>query len=145
MTIFGKWPKLLTMHGLCKMLSLSQKIKFSKTCGKRLYKHVGVFLCKKRLQNAPNIKKMTTFRKWPKLVTMHGLQRLQNAQFGSKIKILKHMWKMTLQAHQSCSVQKKRVQKARKIRKLTPFRKWPKLLTMRGLSVFATCSVWFKN
>ena len=86
-------------YSLCKMLSLGQKFKFSKTCEKRLYKHIRVVLCKKRLQKAPNIRKMTTFRKWPKLVTMHGLKPLQNAQFGSKIEILKTLWKTTLQAH----------------------------------------------
>ena len=32
---------------------------------------------------------MTSFGKWQKLGTMHGLQRLQNIQFGSKIEIKK--------------------------------------------------------
>ena len=32
-----------------------------------------LFCGKKRLEKRPHIRQMTTFRKWPKLVTMHGL------------------------------------------------------------------------
>ena len=55
------------------MLNFSPKLKFKKTCEKRLSKQITVVLCKKRLEKTPNIGKMTTFRKRSKLVTMHGL------------------------------------------------------------------------
>ena len=54
----------------------------------------------------PNIWKMTTFPKWPKLASMHKLQPLQKRHFGSKIKNVKNMRKTTLEAHLSCCVQK---------------------------------------
>ena len=50
---------------------------------------------------------MLSFRKSAKLDTMHGLNPWQNAQFGSKIKIPKNMWKTTLKAHSSFSESKK--------------------------------------
>ena len=36
-------------------------IKLSKTCEKRLYKHIRVALCKKRLQKTDSIRKMRAF------------------------------------------------------------------------------------
>ena len=66
------WSKCMG-YSVCKMLSLGPKLKFEKTSGKRPYKHIRVVLCKKRLEQTPNLQKMTSFRKWPKLVTMHGL------------------------------------------------------------------------
>ena len=114
------------------MGSLGRKLKFAKTCEKRLYNHTTVVLCKKRLQKKANIRKMTVFRKCPKLATMQRLQPTQNGQFGSKIKIHKNMGKATLQSHQSCSVQKTTA-KIVNIRKMTAFRKWPKLATMQRL------------
>ena len=41
-------------YGPCKILSLGQNIKLPKTCKKRLYKHVRLVLCKKRLQKTAN-------------------------------------------------------------------------------------------
>ena len=45
----------------CKILSLGQKIKLPQTCEKRLYKHIRVVLCKKRLQKTAIIRKMRAF------------------------------------------------------------------------------------
>ena len=42
-------------YDLCKVVSLGQKLKMPKTCDKRLYKHIRLVLCKKRLQKAANI------------------------------------------------------------------------------------------
>ena len=47
MTAFRKWPKLATMqrlYSLCKMVSLGRKLKFTKTCEKRLYNHTRLIL-----------------------------------------------------------------------------------------------------
>ena len=63
---------------------------------------------------------------------------MQNAQFGSKIKILKNMLKATLTSHSSCFVQK-RLKKTPNIPKMTCFchNTWA--------IAFAQCSVWVKN
>ena len=43
------------------MVSLAQKLKMPKTCQKRLYQHITVVLCKKRLQKTANIGEMRAF------------------------------------------------------------------------------------
>ena len=50
-----------------------QKIKLPKTCEKRLYKHIRVVLCKRRLEKTANIRKMRALSKWPKMATMQRL------------------------------------------------------------------------
>ena len=55
--IFKKWPQ-CKGHSPCKILTLGQKIKLPKTCEKRLYEHIRVVLCKKRLQKTANTRKM---------------------------------------------------------------------------------------
>ena len=40
---------------------MAQKLKMPKTCDKRLYKHIRLVLCKKRLQKAANIREMRPF------------------------------------------------------------------------------------
>ena len=102
MTTFPKSSKLTTRQRLksfCKIVTLEEKLKFSKTCQKQLQNHIKLVLCKKQLQKKPTIRKMTTFQKSLKLATMQRLQPLQNRHFGSKIKILKNMPKTTLQGH----------------------------------------------
>ena len=50
------------------MVSLRQKIKLVKTCEKRLYKHVTIVLCKRRLEKTASIRITERFRKlekWP--------------------------------------------------------------------------------
>ena len=47
-------------HG-CKILSLGQKLKLPKTCGKRFYKHIKAVLCEKRLEKTAHIRKMRGF------------------------------------------------------------------------------------
>ena len=64
--IFEKWDHLENSQNwpqgkgyrLCKIASLGQKLKMSKTCEKRLYNHIRVVVCKKRLEKTPNIRKM---------------------------------------------------------------------------------------
>ena len=55
------------------MVSLGPKLKFTKTCEKRLYNDTRVVVCKKRMQQKANIRKMTAFRKWPKYAKMQRL------------------------------------------------------------------------
>ena len=54
---FENWQKGPQCKGysFCKMVSLGPKLKMPKTCDKRLYKHIRLVLCKKRLQKAANI------------------------------------------------------------------------------------------
>ena len=75
MTVFRKWPNWPLSKGFspCKMVSLGPKLKFTKTCEKSLYYHTRIVLRKKQLQKRANIRKMTAFRKWPKLATMQRL------------------------------------------------------------------------
>ena len=71
MAKIGHQPK--AMYSLCKMASLARKLKFTKTSEKPLYNKTRVVLCKKRLQKKANIRKLTAFRKCPKLATMQRL------------------------------------------------------------------------
>ena len=52
------------------MVSLGQKLKFPKTCEKRLYNHIRILLRRKRLQKTPIFREMTIFSKSQKLPTM---------------------------------------------------------------------------
>ena len=72
MGVFWKWPQ-YKGYSPCKILSLGQKIKLPKTCEKRLYKHIQVVLCKKRLQKTAPMRKITAFLNWPKIATMQRL------------------------------------------------------------------------
>ena len=67
-----KWPQ-CKGYSLCKMVSLAQKLKMPKTCDKRLYKHIRLVLCKKRLQKAATIWEMRPFWKLAKMATMQRL------------------------------------------------------------------------
>ena len=185
------WPP-CKGYSLCKTVTLGQKLKISKTCQKKCRVTLEFFLCKTPLQKTPNIRKMVTFSKWPKLATMRRLYPLKNRLFGSKIKIVattcQNISTTTLELFcaKSCSkkhlILKKRqyfqngqnwppckgyslckivtlsqklklsktsekhlynhirlvpcknpFQKARNIRKMTTFPKWPKLATMQRL------------
>ena len=75
MTAFRKcqnWP-LCKDYSPRKMVSLGPKLTFTKTCEKRLYNDTRVVVCKKRMQQKANIRKMTAFGKWPKYATMQRL------------------------------------------------------------------------
>ena len=45
------------------MVSLGEKLKMPKRCDKKLYKHIRLVLCKKRLQKAANIFRNETILK----------------------------------------------------------------------------------
>ena len=59
---FGNRPS-CKGYTLCKMVSLGQKFKWSKTCQKRFYKHVRVVLCKKPMEKTPNTSRNETILK----------------------------------------------------------------------------------
>ena len=61
---FSKLAKMATT-----MVSLGQKIKLLKTCEKRLYNHIIVVLCKKRIENTANIREMRGFCKLANMAT----------------------------------------------------------------------------
>ena len=90
-------------YSLCKIVSLGQKLKLKKTCEKRFFNDVRVVLCKKPLEKTPNIREMRRF--W-KSAIIQRLQPLENVQYASKIKILKHTWRTTLERHKGCSLAK---------------------------------------
>ena len=72
----------------------------------------------KSTTKTPNIPKITGGQKSENFPIMHGLQPLQNRQFGSKIKMFKNMRKTSLEPHQKCSTQKL-TPKTPNIRKIT--------------------------
>ena len=78
MTRFRKSANLVTMRGLyiafAKCSVLGQKLKcYKKHVKKRFYKHITVVLSQERVKKTNSNKKITTFRKSAKLVTIHGL------------------------------------------------------------------------
>ena len=86
-------------YSLCKMLNLGHKLK-SKKGGKNDPKSTLHVFCVKK-----GFKKQLIFEKW-QVFENHQNLPLQNAHFGSKIKILIKVCKTTLGAHWSCSVKK---------------------------------------
>ena len=97
--------------GLCKMVSLAQKLKFSKTCQKRLHNHIRVVLCKKQLQKTPNIREMATCLKSLNLATIqrHGAHLFKIVSLGKKLKFLK-TYRKQLYYHIRVVLCKKRLQ-----------------------------------
>ena len=66
--IFEKWDHFENRpsykgYSPCKILTMAQKLKFQKTCQNLFYKWFTVGLCKKPLQNTPNIRGMRPFWK----------------------------------------------------------------------------------
>ena len=74
-----KWPQ-CKGYSPCKILSLGQKMKLPKTCEKRFYKQIGVFLRKKN-----SSKKQVIFEKWE---DFENGQKWPQCKSYSPIKIL---------------------------------------------------------
>ena len=111
---------------------LGSKIKIAKNRPKHSQRHVRVVRCRKRLQETPHIREMTSFSKTSKLALTQRLQAFHNGQFGSKIKIAKNMPKHS-QRHVRVVRCRKRLQKRPNIREIKSFQKWPKLTKMQRL------------
>ena len=107
---------------------MRQKIKLHKTCEKRCYKHIKDVLCKKRLQNTPNIRQKKRFwklEKWSPLCKRYSLCKRVN--LGQKIKLPKTCEKLFYK-HITDVLCKKRLQKTLNIREIGRFwklEKWP--------------------
>ena len=133
---FWKLAKMPTMQRLwpfCKMVSLGQKLKMPKTCDKRLYKHITVVLCKKRLQKTANIRKIRPFWKLAKMPTMQRLWPFcKMVSLGQKLKMPKTCDKR-LYKHITVVLCKKRLKKTANIRKMRPFCKLAKMPSMQRL------------
>ena len=54
------WPR-CKGYILCKIATLSQKLKMPKTCERRFYNHIRAVVCKKPLEKTPNIRKIRAF------------------------------------------------------------------------------------
>ena len=76
-------------YSLWKIVSLGQKIKLPKTCGKLFYKHIKDVLCKKRLQKTINIREMRRFWKLEKSRQCKGYSLWKVVSLGQKIKLPK--------------------------------------------------------
>ena len=87
---------------------------------KPFLQHIGVVLCKKRLDKTANIRKIRPFLKLPKMANKQRLKPLQNRHFRSKIKNGKK-GKTVSTTHCSCSMQKNGEKKRANIRKMRPF------------------------
>ena len=79
-------------YNVCKMISLGQKLKMPKTCGKPFYNNIRDVLCKKPLKKNNKYSRNETILKMGHLskVIAHATP-FQNGQFGSKIKNSKNM------------------------------------------------------
>ena len=86
----------------------------------------------KSTPKTPNSRKVARVPKSEKFPIMHGLQPLQNRQFGSKIKMFKNMRKTSLEPQQKCSTQKS-TPKTPNIPKITSVPKSENFAMMHGL------------
>ena len=80
------------------MVSLAQKLKFVKTCQKRLYKHITMVLRKKPLQQRPkNKNKKVDFKNWKKWPPCKAYRLCKMVSLAQKLKLLKtcekRLWK----------------------------------------------------
>ena len=128
-----KWP-LCKGYSLCKMVSFRQKIKLPKTCGKRLYKHITVVLCKKRMEETANIGKMKRFWKLEKWPLCKGYSLCKVVSFRQKVKLPKTCGKR-LYKHITVVLWKKRMEETANIRKMRPFWKLEKWPLLKGYSL----------
>ena len=108
-------------YSLCKMVISGQKLKMPKRCEKRFYEHIRVRVCKKPLQNAPNIRQMRAFWKWPK---HKGCRLCKMVISSQKLKMPKRCAKKIYE-HIRVVLCKQPLQNTPNIREMTAFLKWP--------------------
>ena len=131
---FQNLPKMATMQKLQPLQNalFGSKVKITKNTQKTTREAHQSCCMEKAAPKTANIRKKRRLQNLPKMATMQRLQPLQNAQFGSKLKISKSMPKTILEAHQSCSIEKA-APKAANIRKKTRFQNFHKMATMKKL------------
>ena len=140
-----KWP-LCKGYRLCKMVSFRKKIKLPKRFGKRLYKHIRVFLCKKRMEETANNGKMRRFWKLKKWPLCKGYSLCKMVSFRQKIKLPKTCGKR-LYKHITVVLWKKRMEETannEEMRRFWKLEKWP-LCKGKMVSAFAKWSVLVKK
>ena len=71
------------------MVSLPQKLKFLKTCEKRLYKHIRMVLRKKLLQKRATKQKISRFQDLAKMATLQRHRLCKMVSLAQKLKLLK--------------------------------------------------------
>ena len=91
-----KWPP-SKGYRLCKIVTLGKNKKMYKNMLKMFLQHIGVVLCKKRLEKTANIRKMRVFWKWPKCPPSKGYRLSKIVTLGQKLKMHKNMLKTFLQ------------------------------------------------
>ena len=103
-----KSDKFALMHGLQPLQNrqFGPIIKNFKNMGKTSPERQQNFSLQKATPKHLNIRKITSVPKSEKFAIVHGLQPLQNPQFGSKIKTFKNMQKTVLEPQQNCTMQK---------------------------------------
>ena len=72
----------------CKILTLSQKFKFQKTCQNPFCKSLTLVLCKKQLEKTPNIREMRQVRK-SAILQRKGYSLCKMVSLGQKLKMPK--------------------------------------------------------
>ena len=72
MRLFWKWSQ-SKGYSPCKIVTLGPKLKMHKNMLKTFLQHIAVVLCKKRLKETANIRKMRPFWKWPKMAPKQRL------------------------------------------------------------------------
>ena len=71
------------------MVSLAQKLKFLKTCEKRLYKHIRMVLREKLLQKRATKQKISRFEDLAKMATLQRHRLCKMVSLAQKLKLLK--------------------------------------------------------
>ena len=137
-----KWP-LCKGYSLCKMVSFRQKKKLPKTCGKRLYKHITVVLCIKRMEETANIGKMRRFWKLQEWPLWKGYSLFKMVSFRQKIKLPKTCGKR-LYKHITVVLCKKRMEEKPIIEKWDDFENWKNGHYAKAIA-FAKWSVFVKK
>ena len=125
------WP-LCKGYSPRKMVSLGPKLKFTKTCEKRLNNDTRVVVCRKRPKKIANIRKWQLFESGQNWPLCKGYSPRKTVTLGPKLKFTKTCEKC-LYYHTRVVLRKKQLQKRANIWKLTAFWKWSKLATMQGL------------
>ena len=125
------WPR-HKGYSLCKMVSLGQKLKMPKRCGKRFYYLIKVVMCKKPFRKTPNTRKWEHFENGQNLPRRKGYSRCKMVSLGQKLKMPKRCEKR-LYNYFAVVVCKEPLRKTPNIRKMRVFWQWPKLATTQRL------------
>ena len=102
------------------MVSLGQKLKVPKRYEKRLYKHIRIVLCKKRLEKQLIFQKWEDFENWHKWPLGKGYSLCKMVSLGQKLKVPK-TYEKRLYKHIRIVLYKKQLEKTANVRKMRLF------------------------